>query len=86
MRTILFVAACSLCAGAASAADTAHCDATPFTLNKASQTPAKPAVAQPKLAQATPVKPVEARKPVAKPKPKPRLISTCKDGKTKKSG
>lgn len=86
MRTILFIASCGLWVSAAAATDTAHCDATPFTLNKPSQTPPRSTASPPKLAQAAPAKPAEPPKPVAKPKPKPRLISTCKDGKTKKIG
>jgi hypothetical protein len=67
------------------AAETAACDATPFSLAKPVAAPAaKPAQVAPKPAPAAP-KPVAA-KPKPKPVPQHRLLATCKDGKAKKSG
>jgi hypothetical protein len=83
MGNALFLIMLAVVATPAGAADSGHCDATPFTLGK----PAAPA---PKAGQAQPkAKPVtvqaEPKKPA--PKQKPALLSTCKDGKPKnKSG
>jgi len=79
MRKVLILSALALCAAPAAAADSARCDAKPFTLNKPADEPKKP-TAQVKAAQAAPAK------PIAKPKPKarPPLLAGCKSGKPKK--
>lgn len=76
MHKILLVALLGASATPAWAIDPAHCDAKPFTLGKPA--PAAKAPAQPKLADATPVKPVKKATPPAKPQPKPRLLANCK--------
>jgi hypothetical protein len=80
MRKALFLSMLAICAAPAAAAETGHCDATPFTLGK----PATPA---PKADKAEPkAKPVTAQAAPKKPEPKqkPTLLATCKDGKSKK--
>ena len=80
MRKALFLSMLAICAAPSAAADTGHCDATPFTLGK----PATPA---PKAEKAQPkAKPVTAQAAPKKPEPKqkPTLLATCKDGKSKK--
>jgi hypothetical protein len=81
MKKALFLCVSLLVATPAIAADTGHCDATPFTLGKASPKPAASAV-QPKpiTSQAVP------KPPKARPEPKSRLLAACKSGKTKKRG
>jgi hypothetical protein len=81
MRKALFLSMLAIWATPA-AADSGHCDATPFTLGK-SATPAPKAdnvqaKAKPVVAQAAPKKP--------EPKQKATLLATCKDGKSKKKG
>jgi hypothetical protein len=84
MRKALFLSMLALCTAPAAAADSGHCDATPFTLGK----PAAPA---PKADKA-PAKPVTAEaapkkmQPKVKAQTKPALLATCKDVKTKKKG
>ena len=83
MKKALFLSAFVLCAAPAAAAETGQCDATAFTLGK-------PATAMPKAAKPKP-KPV-AKQAAVQPVPKKpktttsRLLSSCKDGKKKKSG
>ena len=82
MRKALFLSMLAICATPVAAADSGHCDATPFTLGKAA-TPAPKAektqsAAKPAAAQAAPKKP--------EPKQKPTLFAACKDGKAKKKG
>ncbi|HEX5238581.1 MAG TPA: hypothetical protein VFW39_08975 [Sphingomicrobium sp.] len=81
MRKALILSAFALCASPSVAADTAQCDAKPFTINKPGDQAKKPA-GQPKLAQAAPA----VAKPVPKPQPKakPPLLAGCKSGKSKK--
>ena len=81
MKKALFLSAFVLCAAPAAAAETGQCDATAFTLGK-------PATAMPKAAKPKPVAKQAAVQPVPK-KPRTttsRLLSSCKDGKKKKSG
>ena len=61
--------------GAASAADKSTCDPTPFSFNKPA--PAVQKSPTPKVADATPVKPVEKAKPAPKPKPKANILGDC---------
>lgn len=82
MRKALFVSMLAICATPVVAADSGHCDATPFTLGKAATPAPKSEKAQPKA------KPVaeQAQPRKAEPKQKPTLLATCKDGKSKKKG
>jgi hypothetical protein len=85
MRKALFLSILALCAAPVAAADSGHCDATPFTLGKpaapapkADKVPSKPPV----VAQAEPKK----VQPKVQPKAKPTLLAPCKDGKPKSKG
>jgi hypothetical protein len=80
MRKALLLSILAMLAAPAVAADTGHCDATPFTFGK----PPAPAPKVNKQASAD----ATVKKPVAKPqpKPKPTLFTACKSGKTKKPG
>jgi hypothetical protein len=83
MRIALYLGLFALCS-APVAAESGHCDATPFTLGK----PAAPA---PKVEKAAP-KPkkvgaqVAETKPLPKPQAEQRLFAPCKDKKAKKGG
>lgn len=85
MKKALFLSALALCSAPAFAADTAHCDATPFTLGKPA--PAAPKAEKPASNQQASAdvatKKAEAK---AQPKPKPVLLAPCHDRKAKKSG
>ena len=76
MKAILLFASVAACTTAwtapAAAADVARCDAKPFTL-------AKPAVTQPKPAEAPKAQQQAKAKVVAEQPAKPRLLATCKD-------
>jgi hypothetical protein len=80
MRKVLFVSMLALCAAPVAAADSAHCDATPFTLGKPATPKAdKPASTQQASADTT----VKKAPPKAQAKAKPTLLAPCK---TKKKG
>ena len=83
MRKTLILSVLALCASPAAAADTAQCDAKPFTLNKPAEN-AKKSAESTKIAQVAPVTAKSTAKP--QPKPKPPLLAGCKSGKAKKSG
>ena len=79
MRKVLILVVLALCAApTVAAADSASCDAKPFTLNKPAAETKKP-VDQAKLAQAS-----KTAKPTPKPKAKPPLLAPCKSPKSKK--
>lgn len=78
MRSLFLLSLLTLATGAA-AADKAHCDAKPFTLNKPAA-PAPAEAAKPSSA-ATPAKVAQASpqpKTAAAPKPKPKVVIGCK--------
>ena len=75
MRKILLIAGLAAFGTAASAADKSTCDAKPFSLNKPAPTAQKSP--PPKLADATPAKPVEKAKPAPKPKAKSNILGDC---------
>jgi hypothetical protein len=84
MKKAFFLSIIALWAAPAVAAESAQCDAKPFTLGKpAAVTPAKP---KPKP-EAKPEAGVQTQSSAPRktnPKPEARLLATCKTGKTGK--
>jgi hypothetical protein len=81
MRTILVIVGLAVFGTAATAADKSTCAAKPFSFNKPA--PAAQKSPPPKIADATPAKPVEKPKPAPKPKSKADILGDCA-AKTKK--
>jgi hypothetical protein len=78
MRKLLFLSALALCAAPVAAADTAKCDAKPFTLGKPAT--AAPKADKPASNQQVKAEPVTKKpEPKAEAKAKPTLFAPCKD-------
>jgi hypothetical protein len=75
MKKTLFLSVIALCAAPAVAAESAQCDAKPFTLGK----PVVDAAAKPK--PTTKPQAQSSAPGKTKPKPEARLLATCKTGK-----
>ena len=85
MRKALALALFALCTAPVAAAESAHCDATPFTLGKPAATAPRPQSAEPK--PKPPTAGLAAKKPQPKAQGKQRLLAACKGAaKKKKSG
>ena len=80
MRKILLLAGVAAFGTGATAADKSTCAAKPFSFSKPA--PAAQKSPPPKVADATPAKPVEKAKPAPKPKSKADILGDC--AKTKK--
>jgi hypothetical protein len=84
MRKVLLAIALIFCAApVAAAAENTQCDAKPFSLGKPAASAPKSDTAQATTTGAKPVT-AQAEEKKVQPKPKPRLLATCKDAKTKK--
>ena len=81
MRKILLLLGLTAFATAATAADKSTCAAKPFSFNKPAPTAQKSP--PPKVADATPAKPVQKTRPAPKPKTKADILGECA-AKTKK--